>query len=76
MGESQGPDSCRLAAIYGLADRVVSNSNAADYDGEAVPLLDKDHRSLIKPSNDGDEIVLTLNRFLVGAGFVTFSPAG
>ena len=54
----------------------MSNSNAADYDGEAVPLLDKDHRSLIKPSNDGDEIVLTLNRFLVGAGFVTFSPAG
>jgi len=68
------PGSCRINAIYGTGDLVVTNSNAADYDGEAVPLLDKDHSSIVKPVDDGYEIVLTIQRFLVGAGFVT-APA-
>lgn len=62
------PNSCTLATIYALNDKVVSYTSAIGSDPEAVPIYDEDHTSIVKPQSENSEVVLTIARYAEEAG--------
>lgn len=62
------PTRCHVRCIYGTADKVVSTANASSLDSDAVPMLNADHRGIVKVKLPDDEIVITLARLLREAG--------
>lgn len=62
------PNSCLLATMYALNDKVVSYTSAIGGDNEAIPIYDEDHISIVKPKNKESEVVLTIVRLAKEAG--------
>jgi len=67
--EAHVPAECRVRALFGTADSIVSVNNARGLDSEAVPILGATHENIVSPVNDKSEVVLTIARFLREAGF-------
>lgn len=59
-----------LRSIYAVNDEFVPAASAADDDPDAIPDLTSHHRSIVKPNNSSDEIVLTITQLLKEANLV------
>lgn len=63
-----------VRSIFSPTDEVVDHVSAMGADPEAVPILDANHTSIIKPKTENDEIVRTLARFIDEAGLSIENP--
>ena len=68
------PATCRVRSIFGTKDNVVSEINARGVDKNAIPILGADHISIVKPTSEKDEIVVTLARFMQEADLIAHEP--
>jgi len=66
------PNSCILTTIYAYDDEVVSYASAIGGDPEAVPIFNEDHRSIVKPKDQGSEVVITIVREAKEAGLYSY----
>jgi len=62
----------QVRSFFAVADEVVDYVSAIGSDPDAIPILDANHSSIIKPKNSSCEIVRTLARLIKSSGL---SPA-
>jgi esterase/lipase superfamily enzyme len=73
--EDNVPQHCRLMSIYGTSDKVVGSAvHAISSSEDAIPILGKNHEDIATPSDENDELVTTLGRFLQQHAFVAHGP--
>lgn len=58
----------QIRSFYAVADEYVDYVSAIGSDPEAVPILDANHSSIVKPKNNTDEIVRTIVRLVKSSG--------
>lgn len=69
------PRNCKVRAIVGTDDKIVTINNARGLDPEAVPILGATHTDIVKPKSYDDEVVRTVIRYLKEAGFAPSSTS-
>lgn len=62
----------RIRSIYSYDDKVVPINSAIGQDPNSVCIPEVGHSDIVKPKNEGDEIVLTLLRFATQADIKPF----
>ncbi len=60
---------CMLISLRGTNDKVVRGIRARGLSEESIPILGRDHTSIVQPVDENDEVVTTVVRFLKSLGF-------
>jgi hypothetical protein len=69
------PERCKLRSIFGTKDELVTSINAIGDDEDCIPILGRTHVDIVKPTNEEDEVVLTVETFLDETKFFELDEA-